>query len=85
MTTSAFIARARDLLAAAKARLAPTAEADPSLVERLNALEAMVEGLQDAVDRESQRHDARLEELARRLEPSALTKALSEDARRRGL
>jgi hypothetical protein len=55
------------------------------IVERLDALERMIEGLQDAVDRESQRHDARLEDLARRLEPAAMARALEDDARRRGL
>jgi hypothetical protein len=79
---------AQSSLAAARARLAPpprpAADLRP-LVERVDALEAMIEGLQDAVDRESRRHDARLDELARRLEPAELARVLSEDARRRGL
>jgi hypothetical protein len=80
----------RNLLVTARARWAtpPTATAGPDvrpIVERLDALERMIEGLQDAVDRESQRHDARLEDLARRLEPAAMARALEDDARRRGL
>lgn len=45
----------------------------------------MVEGLQDSVDRQARRHDERLNELTRRLEPTELARSLSEDARRRGL
>jgi hypothetical protein len=55
------------------------------LVERIDALEAMVEGLQDSVDRQSRRQDERITELARRLDPSALAQALSDDSRKRGL
>jgi hypothetical protein len=55
------------------------------IAERLDALEAMVEALQDAVDRQATRHDERLNELARQLQPSELARVLSEDARRRGL
>ena len=55
------------------------------LRERLTHLEALVEGLQDAVHRESVRHDERLADIERRTHPEALAKALSEDARRRGL
>jgi hypothetical protein len=55
------------------------------LKQRLAHLEALVEGLQDAVHRESVRHDERLAELEHKLQPEALAKALSDDARRRGL
>jgi hypothetical protein len=55
------------------------------LVERIDALEAMVEGLQDSVDRQSRRQDERISELARRLDPSELARALSDDSRKRGL
>jgi hypothetical protein len=71
-----------------RARVTPSPSPPPDLrpmAARLDALEAMVEGLQDAVDRESRRRDAQLDELARRLEPAALARALSDDARRRGL
>lgn len=55
------------------------------LSERLGHLEALVEGLQDAVHRDSVRHEERLAELERTMQPEALAKALSDDARRRGL
>lgn len=63
---------------------APAAELRAA-VERLDALEAMVEALQDSVDRLARRHDDRLDELARQVEPGELARALSEDARKRGL
>ena len=44
-----------------------------------------MEGLQDALYRETTRLDERMDELQRRLEPAAIAKALSDDARRRGL
>jgi hypothetical protein len=53
--------------------------------ERLEHLEALVEGLQDAVHRESLRHDERIAELEHKTQPEELAKALSDDARRRGL
>ena len=55
------------------------------LAARVDALEAMIEGLQDAVDRLARRQDDRLEEISRRLEPGAVARALSDDARKRGI
>jgi hypothetical protein len=55
------------------------------LEERLAHLEALVEGLQDAVYRDSVRHEERMTELERKTEPESVAKALSDDARRRGL
>jgi hypothetical protein len=55
------------------------------LEERLEHLEGLVEGLQDAVHRDSVRHEARIAEVERKTEPEAVAKALSDDARRRGL
>jgi predicted nucleic acid-binding Zn-ribbon protein len=52
---------------------------------RLGHLEALVEGLQDAIHRDSIRHEERMSELERKTQPDALAKALSDDARRRGL
>ena len=52
---------------------------------RLERLESVVEGLQDAVHRESQRHDDEIAELRTRLQPSEIARALDDDARRRGL
>jgi len=80
--------RAVSGLATLRARLrpAPPAPIDLRVVnERLDKLEAMVEGLQDSVFRESKRQTERLNELARRVEPGELARILSEDARRRGL
>ena len=73
-------------LAALRARPVP---GDHARLERLEArlghLESLVEGLQDAVHRDSIRHEERMAELERKTEPEALAKALDDDARRRGL
>jgi hypothetical protein len=53
--------------------------------ERLAHLETLVEGLQDSVHRDSVRHEERITAVERKTEPEALAKALSADARRRGL
>ena len=55
------------------------------LEQRLEHLETLVEGLQDAVHRDSVRHEQRMAELETKTEPQAVAKALSDDARRRGL
>jgi hypothetical protein len=55
------------------------------LEARISHLEALVEGLQDSVHRESSRHLKRITELEARVQPAALGKALSDDARARGL
>lgn len=55
------------------------------IVERVDRLEALVEGLQDSVYREARRQDERMDELHARTEPAEIAKALSDDARRRGL
>ncbi len=61
----------------------------PTAIEALEArvahLEKLVQGLQDSVYREVQRHDKRIDELQTRTEPAALAVALSKDARNRGL
>jgi hypothetical protein len=58
-------------------------------LERLEArvahLESALEGLQDAVHRESVRHDGRIAELQRKMDPHSIAQALSADARRRGI
>ena len=78
----------RDRIARLVGAAHPAAE-DPGglrrLEERVQHLEAMVEGLQDAVHRDAVRHDERMAELERKTEPEALARALSDDARRRGL
>lgn len=56
-----------------------------ALEARVLHLEALVQGLQDSVHRESTRQDKRIADLEDRMKPSALGKALSDDARARGL
>jgi uncharacterized coiled-coil protein SlyX len=56
----------------------------PALEARITHLEAMIEGLQDSVHRDSQRTDARLEEIRKQLSPDELSRALDAEQRRRG-
>ena len=56
-----------------------------ALEGRVADLEDLVEGLQDAVHRDSVRRDERIARLERKLEPRELARALSDDARERGL
>ena len=56
-----------------------------ALEERVDQLEALLEGLQDAVHRESVREEERIGALEKRTEPSEISRALSRDARERGL
>lgn len=55
------------------------------LKTRITQLEQLVEGLQDSVYRESIRLSERVVELEARVQPAALAKAMSKDARERGL
>jgi hypothetical protein len=52
---------------------------------RIDHLEIELQALQDTVYRDVQRHDGELAELRRQLDPTNLVRALSDDARRRGL
>ncbi len=52
---------------------------------RVDQLETLLEGLQDAVHRESVREGERIGALEKRAEPSEISRALSRDARERGL
>jgi hypothetical protein len=56
-----------------------------ALQARIADLEKLVQGLQDAVYRETQRQNKRIEELEARIQPASLAAALSQDARERGL
>jgi hypothetical protein len=56
-----------------------------ALEARVTHLEQLVEGLQDSVHRETTRLGKRVGELEARIQPSALGRALSDDARERGL
>jgi uncharacterized coiled-coil protein SlyX len=73
--------RARD----SKSRGAPVAATVADLERRVAHLEAMIEGLQDAVHRETLRTKQQLEDLHHRTSPAEISKALSRDARERGL
>jgi len=55
------------------------------LEKRVSHLETMLEGLQDAVHREITRTNNQIDELRKRTEPGELSRALSEDARHRGI
>ena len=56
-----------------------------ALEARVTHLEQLLEGLLDSVLRESTRLGKRVAELEARIDPAALGRALSEDARERGL
>jgi uncharacterized coiled-coil protein SlyX len=72
---------------------APTrARLDPEVERRLQALdarmehlEAVLEGVQDALYRQAQREDETRADLQRRTDPDRIARELSADARRRGL
>ena len=66
-------------------RSEPAPDAVLALEARVEDLERLVEGLQDSVHRESSRQAKRIAELEARIEPGAISKALSSDARARGL
>lgn len=88
-----LIARIRQIRrTAARAAESATPAADApepdhlrALEARVEHLEALVQGLQDSVHRESSRQSKRIAELEARIQPAALGKALSDDARARGL
>jgi hypothetical protein len=56
-----------------------------SLEARVAHMEQLVEGLQDSVHRESERHLKLIEELQTQIQPGAMGASLAEDARKRGL
>jgi uncharacterized protein YlxW (UPF0749 family) len=88
-----LVGRIRQLRRAAEVAAEPREAAGgglgPDEVRRLQGrvehLEQMVQGLQDSVHRESSRQEKRIAELEARVQPAALSKALSEDVRGRGL
>ena len=55
------------------------------LSRRVDRLETQLEALQDAVHRDAVRRDEQQARLERKTEPDELVRALSNDARRRGL
>lgn len=87
-----LIARIRQIRRLAKIRDQAPATADAVEPERLRRLETrvahleqMVEGLQDSVHRESQRHEKLISVIQTQVEPGAMGAALADDARHRGL
>ncbi|HZO79505.1 MAG TPA: hypothetical protein VFB39_15810 [Solirubrobacteraceae bacterium] len=56
-----------------------------ALESTITQLEQLVQGLQDSVHRESTRLSERVGELEARVQPAALARAMSKDARERGL
>jgi hypothetical protein len=57
----------------------------PALEARIAHLEGLVEGLQDSVHRESERHAKLIGELQAQTQPGVMGASLAEDARSRGL
>jgi hypothetical protein len=55
------------------------------LSARVRRLESLVEGLQDAIYREATRQDERINELRARTDPGVMARALSAEARKRGV
>jgi uncharacterized coiled-coil DUF342 family protein len=88
-----LIARIRQIrrVAAEAGERARSSRSDPgrdevrALEARITHLEQLVEGLQDSVHRESTRLSKRIGDVETRIQPAALGKALSDDARERGL
>jgi uncharacterized coiled-coil protein SlyX len=85
-------ARLRQMRRLAASRDRPTSNARDSPSERLQSLETrlahleqLVEGLQDSVHRESERHARLIAELQAQLQPEAMRAALAKDARERGI
>ena len=64
---------------------APQPDPVAALAVRVTHLEELLEGLQDSVHRESERHSRMIAELQALVEPQAMGAALAEDARQRGL
>ena len=83
--SSSWVAARRGSDAASQAPDAGHARRIEVLEGRVDQLEALLEGLQDAVHRESVREGGRIEALEKRSEPSEISRALSRDARERGL
>ena len=63
----------------------PPSEPLQALRARVAQLEQMVEGLQDSVHRESERHAKLIADLQTQVQPGTMRAALAEDARTRGL
>jgi hypothetical protein len=87
-----LIARIRQVRRLATTRDRPEGRAGEPKADPLQALEArvahleqLVEGLQDSVHRESERHAKLIAELQTQVQPGTMGASLAEDARSRGL
>ncbi len=86
-----LVARIRQVrLATARDRQRTQPAATPadearSLEARVAHLEQLLEGLQDSVHREAERHAQLIAELQAQVQPGTMGAALAEDARTRGL
>jgi uncharacterized coiled-coil protein SlyX len=86
-----LIARIRQIRRAAPVRDRPVSESEDQedrmrgLETRVAHLEQLLQGLQDSVHRESERHSKLIAELQAQAEPGAMRTALADDARSRGL
>jgi uncharacterized coiled-coil protein SlyX len=87
-----LIARIRQVRGPAEAGEPPSRHAATPPLDRLQSLEARVahleqllEGLQDSVHRESERHSKMIAELQAQVQPATMGAALAKDARSRGL
>ncbi len=84
-------ARIRQVRRLATPRDRPKSDADPepnrvqALEQRVAHLERLIEGFQDSVHRESERHAKMIAELQAQVEPGAMRASLADDARNRGL
>ena len=56
-----------------------------ALEDRIAHLEELLQGFQDSVHREAKRTSKRISELEAQIQPAAVARALSRDARDRGL
>jgi hypothetical protein len=63
----------------------PDQDALRALQRRIGHMEELVQGLQDSVHREMTRLEKRIGDVEARIQPAALGRALSDDARERGL
>lgn len=87
-----LIARIRQIRRPMAAAQRPSTNPGDPQPDRLRALEARVahleqllEGLQDSVYRESERHSKLIADLQGQIEPGTMGASLAEDARNRGL
>ena len=71
--------------AGAQADRVSTDDKMDALEARVKHLERLVEGLQDSVHRESERHAGLIAEIQAQIQPGAMGAALAQDARDRGL